>query len=1445
LKRIWLCTIVLLALLQQVAAQAPVASFTSNRQSGCAPLGVSFRDQSSNSPKYWSWDFGNGEFSNLQNPTITYAQPGTYTVTLTVRNGDGTSSVTRTDYITVTTSPTANFVASSLIACAPSEIRFSDRSVPNGTTITEWYWDFGDGTTSTAQNPRKTYTVPGFYTVSLRITSASGCQASRAVARYIRITGGVTADFDFNAAATCRPPFNINFTNQTSGPGTLTYQWNLGNSTSSTQLNPSATYAGAGTYNVTLTATSQYGCSNTITKPITLGITPTTFTAPDTACMDIPVNFTNGATPVSSVWYFGDGSTSEDINATHTYSTPGRYDVKLVNTYTQCKDSVTIPVVITGNPAASFTALNTAGCQAPLTVDFTSTAPAATSWNWDFGDGSSSTDPDPDHTYTRTGNFDVTLSVTSRFGCTGSLTQTRFVNIQAPTVRINQPDGGCVPYRLVPNATINAPDGVRNFLWDYGNGITRTGAVPAPVIYTTAGNFPLTLTITTNGGCTASTTLNDAVRTGTPSNPTFTANATDICFSGTTRFTNTTAVSDGWLWQFGDNTTSDAENPTHRFTDTGSFMVRLIAFNNRCPDTSASQLIHVKPPLASFQALVDCTSPNRILITNESKTDPAYGPITYTWDFGDPSVTNPTTVASPGAINYPGLGPYTISLTVDNGTCSHTVTRTISFISDPASFTVSGNTVCVNEPITLTASPVNPALIRTYFWFVNGVRMAFGPDITTQISIPAAGNYTVQLQMLDIKGCLHISSSNPVITVRGPRSRFRPASRIACKNAAIGFIDQTVSASPLRSWSFDFGDGKTQNFTTPPFTHTYTDTGKFVVRMTVTDNGNCSDTYETTDTIHVVGPLAGFKGDYTTICPGANLQFTDTSFGSPVRWRWEFGDGSRATVQNPVYVYRGNDGDVFNVKLVVSDVNGCSDSVTTNSYITLKRPRLAFDIEDTTTICPPLETKFTLMAQDYESFYWDFGDGGASSLDNPSHFYNSFGTYTAKLYVYGIGGCLDSSSRTVRVIDPAATTNIGYSATRACDTLTVDFTITTPEYTSFTFQFGDGIIDNSQVKNLQHTYTAPNNYRPAITLRDSTGCQIVIGGRNTVQILGAPVAFNMDKKRFCDDGEVFFTDFTRPRQDPILSRTWDFGDGVTTTDPNPAHRYTQPGTYYPKLVVVTDFGCNSSLTDTVRVYRTPEPVINGGPIVCLNNELVLNATTRVADTSLTWKWEPGAGGAGSTADRISVKYGQTGTFPIRLEASNLLGCKGDTVVQITVPPLPEINITEDPVIPVGGSIVLPVSYSGNIVNYNWIPATNLSCDDCPNPVANPKFTTKYMVQVTDNNGCMNTRGITVNVQCNDKNYFVPNTFSPNNDGRNDRFYPRGSNITRISSMKIFNRWGEQLFERRNFSANDPAAGWDGTIKGKPANPDVYIYVVEFICENAAIIPFRGNVMLVR
>ncbi|MBW7889861.1 MAG: gliding motility-associated C-terminal domain-containing protein [Chitinophagaceae bacterium] len=103
----------------------------------------------------------------------------------------------------------------------------------------------------------------------------------------------------------------------------------------------------------------------------------------------------------------------------------------------------------------------------------------------------------------------------------------------------------------------------------------------------------------------------------------------------------------------------------------------------------------------------------------------------------------------------------------------------------------------------------------------------------------------------------------------------------------------------------------------------------------------------------------------------------------------------------------------------------------------------------------------------------------------------------------------------------------------------------------------------------------------------------------------------------------------------------------------------------------------------------------------------------------------------------------------------------------------------------------------------------------------------------------------VDVACKTENYFVPNTFSPNGDGMNDVFYPRGRGLASVQSMKIYNRWGQLVFERRNFAANDPAKGWNGKKDGQVLPPDVYVYAIEFVCDNAQIVPMQGNVTLIR
>ncbi|MEO8116984.1 MAG: gliding motility-associated C-terminal domain-containing protein, partial [Bacteroidota bacterium] len=101
------------------------------------------------------------------------------------------------------------------------------------------------------------------------------------------------------------------------------------------------------------------------------------------------------------------------------------------------------------------------------------------------------------------------------------------------------------------------------------------------------------------------------------------------------------------------------------------------------------------------------------------------------------------------------------------------------------------------------------------------------------------------------------------------------------------------------------------------------------------------------------------------------------------------------------------------------------------------------------------------------------------------------------------------------------------------------------------------------------------------------------------------------------------------------------------------------------------------------------------------------------------------------------------------------------------------------------------------------------------------------------------------ILCDKNNIFIPNTFSPNNDGMNDAFYPRGTGLFSIKSIRIFNRWGEIVYSNNDVQPNVAGDGWDGMYKGKPAPSDVYVYVMEIVCENSKVIPVKGNVTLIR
>jgi uncharacterized protein (TIGR02145 family) len=243
---------------------APVAAFTANPTSGTAPLTVNFTDQSTNNPTSWAWDLGDGNTSTEQNPQHTYQDAGSYTVQLTVSNSFGSDTETKTDYIQVNQTgyaPVAAFIANPTSGTAPLTVNFTDQSTNDPTG---WLWDFGDGSTSTQQNPQHIYQDAGSYTVQMTASNSFGSDTETKT-DYIQVnqTGSAPVAAFTGSPTSGTAPLTVNFTDQSTNNPT-SWQWNFGDGITSTQQNPQHTYQNAGDYTVQLTVTNSHGSDTEI-----------------------------------------------------------------------------------------------------------------------------------------------------------------------------------------------------------------------------------------------------------------------------------------------------------------------------------------------------------------------------------------------------------------------------------------------------------------------------------------------------------------------------------------------------------------------------------------------------------------------------------------------------------------------------------------------------------------------------------------------------------------------------------------------------------------------------------------------------------------------------------------------------------------------------------------------------------------------------------------------------------------------------------------------------------------------------------------------------------------------------------------------------------------------------------------------------------------------------
>ena len=335
------------------AKSVPAASFVTNITSGSVPLSVQFLDSSNNSPIAWVWSFGDGGSSTISNPVHTYTTAGTYTVTLTATNSAGSNTISQTNYITateVTDAPGPLFKSTVTSGYAPLNVQFVDASsnAPNA-----WIWSFGDGSTSSLQNPTHTYTAAGTYTVTLTATNSAGSNTVSQTG-YITVEAAVpVSSFTANITSGAKP-LAVQFTDTSTNAPTGWY-WTFGDGGVSTSQNPVYTFNSIGTYAVSLGVSNTAG-SNTTTMPGYITVTNsatspiTSFTADiqsGTAPFTVQFTDTSGNSPTGWQWSFGDGTQSTEENPSYTYTTAGTYSVTLTAVNAGGHNTSTMPGYIT------------------------------------------------------------------------------------------------------------------------------------------------------------------------------------------------------------------------------------------------------------------------------------------------------------------------------------------------------------------------------------------------------------------------------------------------------------------------------------------------------------------------------------------------------------------------------------------------------------------------------------------------------------------------------------------------------------------------------------------------------------------------------------------------------------------------------------------------------------------------------------------------------------------------------------------------------------------------------------------------------------------------------------------------------------------------------------------------------------------------------------------
>lgn len=1068
------------------------------------------------------------------------------------------------------------------------------------------------------------------------------------------------------------------------------------------------------------------------------------------------------------------------------------------------------------NVQADFTSDKTKGCP-PLIVEFTDqSSSTAISWNWDFGNGNTSVMQNPSASFLEPGDYSVKLIVQDHNGVTDSIIRQIKV-FKLPVIHFYVDKPKACSYdsvKFFPNVTPgDAP--ISKYGWGFGNGVATTTTSPK-YKYPTTGSYNITLVVEDTNGCVSSLIRPGYVNVFKAPTANFTAYPTKTCNPSLTVNFNNTSTGAGltYYWDYdGTNYSTDRNPPPFTYVQQKYNVGLTVTDSNGCVSkkTVPVQATKMQASLKPSKYIV-CTG-EVINFTNTSN----FPGTQWSWTFGDSTGSN---LRNPSKVYYePGI--YDVSLSIKDGECEDSVMMLALLTVTPGkkisdiAITADAKEAC-KPPLKVNfGNQTPPGDIMYIVWkFGDGnVSTDWSPTHT----YTTTGSFTITVSVMDSGGCISTATFPNFINIGGPPVNFNNAA--GCFGTPYNFKN---TSSGVVSYLWTFHDGTTSTAVNP--TKTYPAPGTYSVTLKGTSAMGCEKTVTKTitlDTVHV-----DFEVNSTfSPCPPFVALFKNTSKTSGLTYSWEFGDGYKDNKVSPTHIYHypGK----YSVKLTGTNKNGCKDVAFYEHLIEVQGPSGKFSATPKKG-CTPLEVKLTAEPSSNTKAFWcDLGDGNiVQDSTHITHTYNEERVYYPKFILVDHIGCSVSYPQDSIIVQASPTLEM--NDTSICRGQTAAINVVSNglkfQWTPSTF------LDCDTCKNVTTTTTDTIQYELLVT--NQVGCQ----SKKTISVNVEPMPELKDTLavNLCrgDEFQLFVGN----------AHTIEWQPSQFLDDPAIATPLCKP-TYSIDYTVkgYNVLGCSVVAHVPITVKDKVDVSLPKDFGACPFDTAQINTVLNFGSVlGVDYQWSPAYYLDDATSpDPKAFMKNRMLTFQLIASGGQ---CEADTEqVTIFMNPLPDLEVSEDVTTTPLAEVELLAS-SKQKVSYEWTAAEELSCNNCRRPVIHPSFAQTVFVEVTNEFGCKTQDSVRIRLNgCDANSIYMPNTFTPNGDGLNDRFLVRSPSLTNLDYFRVFDKWGNLVFE-----TGELGTGWDGTSPTGQMEPTaVYVYVLKGTCDNGESVTKSGNVTAIR